>query len=145
MTDTLSGWHGRRDGSSPTDAHDLFLGLDTTEGRDDAEEWAGADGEVWRVTFTARNALHVRTAEHYAHVWHESGADSAVGRFHPDTTRVLTGWLRSQGHDAVVFHPETFDTDDQELWEITSGTIGDPQAVVLERERAKAKRAERLP
>jgi hypothetical protein len=44
--------------------------------------------------------------------------------------------VRAQGYDALVIHPEAFDTDDQDAWEWLAGTYGDPQSAILDPSRA---------
>lgn len=45
-------------------------------------------------------------------------------------------WVRAQGYDAMVLHPEAFETENQDDWELMAGTYGDPQSVILDPSRA---------
>ena len=127
----MAGYHGRTDRRNPADLDMAFV--------DPSREGAGqyADGgTLYSVDYTATNPLHIRDAREFGRMWTASGADRTAGRFHgapgePSSSRTFMEWVRAQGYDAMVIHPEAFDTDDQDAWEQLAGTYGDPQSVIL--------------
>lgn len=138
----IVGFHGRTDNRHPSQLDTVFV----APTREHADEFAanlsgGSHGQVYRVEYHAVNPLHIRSAHEFGQAWHQSGAGRVEGPFHagpgqPSASRTFTEWVRSQGHDALVIHPEAFDTSDQKAWELIAGTYGDPQSVILDPSRA---------
>lgn len=128
------GYHGETRGSiegefnKPT----MFVGLD----RDLAYEYAEG-GRVHDIEFDANNPLVLDTPEKVELAWDESKALDKPGRFHPDKTEAFAEWARSHGHDAVVIPQSAFEGDLG--YEISTGTWGEPQALLLRPDKVVVK------
>lgn len=136
----VSGYHGRHDGRDPTTLDMVFVSPD----RPGAEMYADGDsGVLYEIAYEAQSPLHIRDGHEFWRMWLESGAQEGTeGRmFHagpdqPSDSRIFMEWVRARGYEAMILHPEAFETDDQKAWEIMAGTYGDPQSVILEPSRA---------
>lgn len=131
----VSGWHGRRGTTKPSDSPVLYL----APNRDYADEWSADEtepGAVYWVDYDADNPLVVTDAAEFRKLWEASGASEATGSFHPNATGRFADHLRGLGYDAVVLTPEAFEGDGED-WEVIAGTFGDPQTIILNPKRAK--------
>lgn len=132
----ITGFHGRSDTRRPGDLDMVFVSPD----REGAEMYSDGGG-LYDVEFDAANPLHIRDGAEFGRMWGASGAGQADGPFHgapgqPSASRTFMEWVRAQGYDAMIIHPEAFETDDQAAWEAIAGTYGDPQSVILDPSRA---------
>ncbi len=124
-TSEITGWHG---GDNPGEraGSEVYVALN----KGVAEEYArDHGGRAHSVSYQPRNALVLDTPKKVQNAWDRSGALKVEGPFHPNTTGAFSTWAREQGHDAVVIPPSAFEGDDG--WEISGGTWGEPQAIIL--------------
>lgn len=129
---TIRGWHGETRGEVVgAFRSDVYVALDL----DLAESYA--EGRpVLEVEYDARNPYVVADGADLDRLLTDSAALDAEN-WHPAGTGRVARLLRERGYDALVIRQETFDAADQAGWEVLAGTYGEPQAVLLDPERAR--------
>lgn len=136
----LVGWHGKTKDEKlkPQADRPLFMG----------PEWLAAsyaegvtDATVQKVEHDAKNALVLDTPDKFREFYLRSGAGDGQIRLHHHDPKVDTAWRRmtrlaqENGFDAIDIPESAFAGEDGYEW--VSGTVGEPQAVILKPTEAK--------
>lgn len=138
-------WHGLTDGM-PLDGfgigrREVFLAHDIELARVYAAD--GPDGIIIQVEDLSRNPLSLAMGEAFRDAWLASGAGDVAGSFHPDATGAFSEWARAMGHDAIVIPSSAFEGEIGFDW--VSGTVGEPQTIVLDPTRIRVVAVHGLP
>lgn len=135
---TFKAWHGqtRAEKVKPRSDRPLFI----------APEWLAAtyaedhESKIMPVEYEAKNALILDTPEKFKEFYDMAGAGDTGIPLHapPDedsSWRRMTRLAKSQGFDAIDIPDSAFAGENGFAW--VSGSVGEPQTVLLEPERAK--------